>query len=109
MLHTSQPGSQRAVDQEMASKTVLLGMSAGNLRNYLVEYRDLHVGRIHSELNRMLHKNQPGSQKAVDEGTIWFGLLAISRRDLPCWFRRLIVDSASLFSFSSFFSEAVEL
>jgi hypothetical protein len=38
MLHKNQPGSQRAVNQEMASTAGLLGMSAGNLRDYLVEY-----------------------------------------------------------------------
>jgi hypothetical protein len=42
MLHISQPGSQKAVDERSGSKVTLLGMSVGNLRDYLVEYRDLH-------------------------------------------------------------------
>jgi hypothetical protein len=43
MLHISQPGSQKAVDGRMASTTVVLGMSASSLRDYLVESRDLHL------------------------------------------------------------------
>jgi hypothetical protein len=60
MLHKNQPGSQKAVDERMVSTVTVLGMSPSNLRDYLVEYRDLHP-----DTKTTIRKNKLNKDKSV--------------------------------------------